>query len=48
MERIRLGILGLGRAGYGMHLAELSGKEDKFEIYAVCDLVPERRQKVAG
>ena len=47
MERIRLGILGLGRAGYGMHLAELSGKEDKFEIYAVCDLVPERRQKVA-
>ena len=22
-------------------------KEDKFEIYAVCDLVPERRQKVA-
>mgnify|MGYP004548181059 FL=1 len=47
MERIRLGILGLGRAGYGMHLAELAGKEDKFEIYAVCDLVPERRRKVA-
>lgn len=47
MERIKLGILGLGRAGYGMHLAELSGKEDKYEIYAVCDLVPERRQKVA-
>ena len=41
---IKLGIIGLGRAGKGMHAAELEGKESKFIIAAVCDVVPERMQ----
>ena len=39
---IKLGIVGLGRAGHGMHLEELAGKEDMFEICAVADLIDER------
>ena len=39
---IKLGIIGLGRAGYGMHLRELAGKEDMFQIVAVCDCEPDR------
>ena len=39
---IKLGIAGLGRAGYSMHLKELKGKEDMFEIFAVCDIEPDR------
>ena len=42
MEKIRLGIVGLGRAGYGMHLKELEGKENMFEISAVCDIEADR------
>jgi predicted dehydrogenase len=37
MKQLNLGIIGLGRAGGGMHLNELKGKEDMFRIYAVCD-----------
>lgn len=43
---IRLGIVGLGRAGYGMHLAELEGMEDMFTISAVCDIEQERCELV--
>ena len=39
---IKLGIVGLGRAGYSMHLAELKGKEDMFNIFAVCDSEDDR------
>ncbi len=42
MKKIRLGIIGLGRAGYSMHLPELKGKEDMFEIAAVCDVEEDR------
>jgi scyllo-inositol 2-dehydrogenase (NADP+) len=44
---IRLGIVGLGRAGWGMHCPELQGKEDKFQIVAACDLIQQRRDKMA-
>ena len=44
---IRIGIVGLGRAGWGMHCPELQGREDKFRIVAACDLIPERRQRMA-
>ncbi len=47
MEPIKLGIIGLGRAGRGMHLKELAGKEDMYKIVAVCDLIEERRNEVA-
>lgn len=42
MKKIKLGILGLGRAGYNMHLPELKGKEDMYEISAVCDIKADR------
>ena len=43
---IRLAILGLGRAGWGMHCQELKGKEDKFQIVAACDTLAERRDRM--
>lgn len=47
-EPIRLGIVGLGRAGWGMHCPELRDKQDKFRIVAACDLIPERRERMAS
>ncbi|MBN1875126.1 MAG: Gfo/Idh/MocA family oxidoreductase [Anaerolineae bacterium] len=44
---IKIGIVGLGRAGWGMHCKELTGREDKFQIVAACDVLPERRERVA-
>lgn len=43
---IRLGIVGLGRAGWGMHTNELAGKEDKYKFVAACDIIPERVEKM--
>ena len=43
-EPIALGIVGLGRAGRGMHCPELKGKEKKFQIVAVCDVIKARRE----
>lgn len=44
---IKLGIVGLGRAGRGMHLAELKGKlGDMFEIVAACDIEEDRREQI--
>jgi predicted dehydrogenase len=44
---IRLGLLGLGRAGWGMHCPELAGKEDKFRFVAACDPMADRRKQMA-
>lgn len=46
-DPVRLGLVGLGRAGWGMHCPELRGREDRFRIVAACDLIPERRQRMA-
>ena len=43
---VRIGLVGLGRAGWGMHLEELKGKEDKCVIVAACDIIPERLEKM--
>lgn len=43
---IRIGIVGIGRAGWGMHCPELAGKESMFRITAACDLIPERRAQM--
>jgi predicted dehydrogenase len=45
-EAIKIGIVGLGRAGWGMHCEELESRRDKFEIVAACDTIPERREKM--
>ena len=44
---IRLGLIGYGRAGSGMHMKELEGKEDMFTLSAVCDVEEDRRKAVA-
>jgi predicted dehydrogenase len=46
-QPIKIGIVGLGRAGWGMHCNELSGREERFQIAAACDLLPERRDRAA-
>lgn len=44
---IRIGLIGLGRAGYGMHRSELSYRKDKFVFTAVCDIIEERTRVFA-
>lgn len=34
---LKIGIVGLGRAGFGMQCSELNAKKDRFEIVAGCD-----------
>lgn len=42
MKPIQVGLVGLGRAGNGMHRPELRGRQDKFRFAAVCDIIEER------
>ena len=43
MKKIRVGIIGQGRSGRDIHANTLIKLvNDKFEIGAVCDLIPER------
>ena len=44
MNKIKVGIIGLGRAGWGMHVSELKAFSDMFEITAVCDVDFKRAQ----
>ena len=44
---IRVGLIGLGRAGYGMHRIELGRRPDKFQFVAVCDEIEERTKAFA-
>lgn len=44
---VRVGIVGLGRAGWGMHRRELL-KHGGYQIVAGCDLLPERAQQVSS
>lgn len=46
-HKIKIGLIGLGRAGSGMHIEELAAKTDRFEIVAVCDLIEDRVKKAA-
>lgn len=45
MRKIKVGVVGLGRQGYGMHGQGLIKLDDKFEIVAACDLIEERRER---
>ena len=45
---INIGIIGLGRAGFEMHCAELEMYPHLFKIVAVCDPIKERRDAVAA
>ncbi len=43
---IKLGLVGIGRAGWGMHCNELKDRGDKFEITACCDVQSDRLEKM--
>ncbi len=47
MKPIKVGLVGLGRAGWGMHTDEYDQRSDKYQIVACCDVLPERNQKMA-
>lgn len=46
-DKIRVGIIGLGRAGWGMHTNEIDRFKDMFEITGCFDILPERMAKMA-
>ena len=41
MERVRVGVIGLGEVAQIIHLPILQALGDRFEIAAVCDVSPE-------
>src|SRR6476660_9739721 len=41
MERVRVGVIGLGEVAQIIHLPILQALDDRFEIAAVCDVSPE-------
>ena len=47
MKQIRVGLIGIGRAGWGMHTNELESRKDKFVYTAACDLIDERLERMA-
>ena len=44
---IRIAIVGIGRAGWGMHTKELASRDDTFKIVACCEPIEERRKMMA-
>jgi scyllo-inositol 2-dehydrogenase (NADP+) len=46
MDKVKVGLVGIGRAGWGMHCPELDAWKDEFEIVAGCDILEERRAKM--
>ncbi len=44
---IRVGIVGLGRAGWGMHCKALDARTDTFQIVAACDTEKKRCDRMA-
>ncbi len=47
IDPIRIGIVGCGRAGWGMHKEELKAHGRKFKIVAACDTIKARRDMMA-
>jgi len=45
---IRLGIVGLGRAGWGMQYQELRGREKRFRVVAGCDPIRKLRDRLGA
>ncbi len=47
MEKLRVGLIGLGTVGQVVHLPVLAGLKDRFEVVAVCDVSPGLVERVA-
>ncbi len=45
MERLKVGIIGLGQRGHSMAWAEFTRMTDKFDVVAVCDLYEDRVER---
>lgn len=45
---VRVGLVGLGRAGWGMHCDELDLRPDTFRLVAGCDIEGDRLERFAG
>ncbi len=44
---IRIGLVGLGRAGRGFHVPDMLERPDQFKIVAACDIIFERAEKLS-
>ena len=47
MSTVRVGLIGLGRAGWGMLTKDLRQRQQQFQIVAGCDLLADRTEKLA-
>jgi predicted dehydrogenase len=47
MSKIKVGIWGAGRAGYGMHIGEIEKLPEMFEIVACCDILEDHCEEFA-
>ena len=47
MDKLRVGLVGLGTVGQVVHLPVLAGLKDKFEVVAVCDVSARLVEKIA-
>jgi len=45
MKKLRVGILGQGRSGYGIHASWLRNDQERFQIVAVADQIAERTKE---
>lgn len=45
-EKIKIGIVGLGRIGWPTATGEIAKYPEKYEIVAACDLIPDRTKKM--
>ncbi|MFP4376740.1 MAG: Gfo/Idh/MocA family protein [Spirochaetales bacterium] len=43
---VKIGLVGIGRAGWGMHCNELERRKEKFQIVAACDVEENRLEKM--
>lgn len=46
-QPVRVGLVGIGRAGWGMHVPAFAARPWKFRIVAACDTIAERRERMA-
>lgn len=46
MDAVKVGLIGIGRAGWGMHLKEMELFPGKFALVAAADVLEERRDKI--
>ncbi len=46
-NQIRIGIVGLGRAGAGFHIPDMLARQDQYTVVAACDIIKSRAEATA-